>query len=129
MEIKSEAFITKSEKELVKRRDEKAKVATKLLSTLKKGEEYRCYEVADMLNSKNKNKGKRKFYTCAYIAKIFKACVDAGYMVKTVKDGEPVEIEDLIRDEITVNGKKYYSKESYWGTKTIIPKVSYYSLA
>ena len=128
MEIKSEAFITKTEKELVKRRDEKAKVATKLLSTLEKGKEYRCYEVADMLN-KNRKKGKRKFYTYAYIAQIFKACVNAGYMVKTVKDGEPVEIEDLIRDEITVNGKKYYSMETRWGKRTIIPKISYYSLA
>lgn len=100
--------------------------ANAILPFMEKGKKYRCKEIAKYARESKAT----RWCSTAYIASLFKSLVKNGYLVRTEENGEPVEIECFIHDYVIVNGKKYYSKsDGSWGTKTIIPKIAYYSLA
>lgn len=100
--------------------------ANAILSLMEEGKKYRCKEIAKLVRE---NKATR-WCSVAYIARLFKTLVKNGYLTRTVENGEPVEVEAYIYDFVVVNGEKYYNYDkAYWGTRTIIPKIAYYSLA
>jgi hypothetical protein len=100
--------------------------ASAILSLMEEGKKYRCKEIAKLVRE---NKATR-WCSIAYIASLFKTLVKNGCLTRIVEDGEPVEVDAYIYDFVIVNGEKYYNYDKgYWGTKTVIPKITYYSLA
>jgi hypothetical protein len=115
---------TAAEKKAAERKARRVDFINKMLSIMEDGKEYRCKELAKMMRAQTARKGT----TSQGIASAMRTLAELGWVVRTTRKGEPCTFEDWIQDEITVNGRKYYS-ESYLGKRTVIPKIAYYSLA
>lgn len=124
--VNSEMFITNAEMALIKKRERLTTFANEILSIMEESKkEYRCCEIADILN-KNYN---RKAITVATVVRIFKKFLQAGLVVRVERNGDPIEIGDnSTRNKVVIDKKTYYYGECT-RTKTIIPKIAYYSLA
>ena len=103
----------------------KTEDANAILSFMEKGKKYRCKEIAKYARESKTT----RWCSTAYVASLFKTLVKNGYLVRTEENGEPIEIEGYYRKCVIIHGEKYYSDDYKWQTKTIIPKIAYYSLA
>lgn len=115
---------TAAEEAAARRKAERVDFINKMLSVMEVGKEYRCKEIAKMMRTQ----GIRRGTSIQHIARVMRTLAELGWAVRTTRKGEPITFEDLIHDEITINGRKYYS-ESYLGKRTVIPKIAYYSIA
>jgi len=115
---------TAAEERAAKEKVERVDFINKMLSIMEDGKGYRCKEIASLLQAQ----GIRRGTSIQNIARTMRTLAELGWVVRITKKGEPRTFEDLIHDEITINGRKYYS-ESYLGKRTVIPKIAYYSLA
>lgn len=116
-------FTTPAERKAEKEKAKQVDFINKMLSVMEVGKEYRCKEIASLLQAQ----GIRRGTSTQNITRVMSTLLKIGWVARITRDGEPCTFEDWIRDEITVNGRKYYSK-SYLGKRTIIPKFAYYSL-
>lgn len=117
-------LITPAEKRAAEKRAKQADFINRMLFVMEDGKEYRCKEIASLLQAQGIIRGT----SIQNITRTMRILFKLGLIKRTIKDGEPRTFEDLIQDEITVNGRKYYS-EPYWGKRTAVPKIAYYSLA
>lgn len=114
---------TAAEERAAKKKAERVDFINKVLSIMEVGKEYRCKEIVSLMRAQRIRRGT----SIQNIARVMRTLTELGWAVRTTRKGEPVTFEDLIHDEITINGRKYYS-ESYLGKRTVIPKIAYYSL-
>jgi len=116
-------FMTVAEKKIAEKKAERVDFINRMLSVMENGKEYRCKEIASLLQKQGIKRGT----SIQNIAKSMGILLEMGWVAKTIRDGEPRTFEDWVRDEIIVNGKKYYSEEYHLGKRTVIPKITYYS--
>ena len=121
-ELTAQDFMTEAEES---RKEENAKFANMVLNFMVSGEEYRCKDIAKILQAHGIHFGT----SYQNIGQVMKKLRQLGLVKRIEKDGEPVTFKDYTQKKILLNGEVYRSEEYYEMEVTKIPKIAYYSLA
>jgi len=117
-------LMTAAEKKAAKRKAKYVDFINRLLSIMENGKEYRCKELAKMMEAQGYVRGS----SIPNISRCMRKLIVLNMVKRIEKDGEPRTFNDYCSKKLVVNDEVYYSAKLYDQERTVIPKIAYFSL-